>query len=61
MPQGTWNEMMRQEIVKREGDLMANIKVKNESIRDVYSQSAIYFEKKRKGRNSMQTQPHKIH
>ncbi len=49
--------MMRQEMVRREVELMSNIKLKNETIRDVYSQSAIYFEKKRKGRNS---QPHRI-
>ncbi len=44
--------MMLQEMVRREVELMSNIKLKNETIRDVYSQSAIYFEKKRKGRNS---------
>ena len=37
MPQGTWNEMMRQEIVRHEVDLLANLKLKNETIRDVYS------------------------
>ena len=54
--------MMRSEVVKLETDLLANLKQKNETIRDVYSISTLYYEK-RKGRNSLDRgtkQPHLV-
>ena len=62
MPQNSWNEMMRNDLVKQDNDLLNNLMCKKETVRDVYSISTLYYEK-RKGRNSMDQrskQPHMI-